>query len=84
MGLSHLPVSLHRISEDDKKTYRTWARISAACYVGLAAGLLLVGLWTRQLKNPVVTEEHGMRSDSIAKPAVGITQVGEAPGDELP
>lgn len=83
MGLSHLPVSLHRISEDDKKTYRKWARISGTCYVGLAAGLLLVGLWTRQPKNPVVTE-HGVGSGSIANPAVGITQVGEARGYKLP
>jgi hypothetical protein len=53
---SHLPIGLHEISEEDRKTYKTWARVFCACYLLLIVGLLACGLLTRQSQMQTAAE----------------------------
>jgi hypothetical protein len=65
---SHLPINLHETSDEDRKTYRKWARASYVCYFFLVAGLLAVGLSTRQSGMQTAIEDRTGAIDN-AKPA---------------
>jgi hypothetical protein len=65
---SHLPIGLHEISEEDRKTYRTWARVSCCCYVLLIVGLLAWGLLARQSEVQTATGGQTAGIRAAAKP----------------
>ncbi|HWZ38336.1 MAG TPA: hypothetical protein VNY08_08560 [Bradyrhizobium sp.] len=66
---SRWPMSAHEMSEEDRATYRKWARFSYACYTLLIAGLLIVGLSTRQSNTRTATEDLTAGIGTPAKPA---------------
>jgi hypothetical protein len=57
-------MSAHEMSEEDRATYRKWARFSYACYT-----LLIVGLSTRQSNTRTATEDLTAGIGTPAKPA---------------
>jgi hypothetical protein len=65
---SHLPIGPHEISDEDRKTYRTWARVSCCCYVLLIVGLLACGLLTRPSEVQTATGGQTAGVRAAAKP----------------
>ena len=65
---SHLPIASHEISEEDRKTYRTWARVSCGCYLFLIVGLIACGLLTRQSEVRTATGGQTAGVRAAAKP----------------
>lgn len=66
---SRWPKSVHEMSDEDRKTYRKWAHRSYVCYTLLIAGLLVVGLSTRQSDTRTATVERTVGIGTDAKPA---------------
>ena len=64
---SHLPIRLHQASEEDRKTYKNWARGCFVCYFLLIAGLLVVGLSTRD-SDMRPTQDQAAGTGIVAKP----------------
>jgi hypothetical protein len=65
---SHLPICLHETTEEDRKTYRKWARSCCVFYVLLVAGLLSVGLFTRHSDMRTATDGQTAGIGIVAKP----------------
>jgi hypothetical protein len=61
------PISLHDLSEEERKTYRRWVRFSYVCYSLLVAGLLAVGLSTREADTRTATQGQTVGIGSPAK-----------------
>jgi hypothetical protein len=66
---SRSSISLHEMSEEDRRTYRRWARFACICYSVLVAGLLVVGLSTRQPNMRTATQGQTVDIGTNAKPA---------------
>jgi hypothetical protein len=69
MPNSRWPTRVHDISDEDRKTYRKWTRASYACYTLLVAGLIAVGLLTRQSERQIAAEDQTVGMGAITKPA---------------
>ena len=79
MAISHRPVRLHEVSEEEKTTYKNWARISYSCYFCLILGLLIIGFWTHKPEALVAAEKVGAVDGRALQGLQGtVTQVGEA------
>jgi hypothetical protein len=65
---SNLPIRLHETSEEDRNTYRKWARGCCVGYFLLMAGLLAVGLSTRHSDTQTATEGQTAGIGIVARP----------------
>jgi hypothetical protein len=66
---SRSPINEHELSEEDRLTYRRWARVAYACCTLLIAGLLAVGLSTRQPNTRTATQGQIVGIGIVARPA---------------
>ena len=66
---SRYPIGLHEMTEEERLTYRRWARFSWVCYTLLVAGLLAVGLSTRQSDTRTAIDDRTAGIGADAKPA---------------
>jgi len=55
---SRYPISLQEMSEEERTTYRKWARFGYVCYILLIAGLFAVGISTRQGGTRTATDDQ--------------------------
>lgn len=63
------PISQHEMSEEDRATYRKWARFSQVCGLLLVAGLLAVGLSAHHSDPRTAMRGQTVGIDTIAKRA---------------
>jgi hypothetical protein len=58
---SGLPIHQQDLTEEERLTYRRWARASYLFYAVLVAGLVAVGFSSRQSDSPLAASQTGQQ-----------------------
>jgi hypothetical protein len=63
------PLNAYDLSEEDRSTYRRWARAWYVCFLVLLAGFVMVGSSTREPSLRTAGQSPTVRSGAVAIPA---------------